>query len=73
LLLLVAQHPDDPDHRVLAHVKNNAEPKGPSLTYRLVSTETGPRVGWDGPTNLTAGDLYRTNADSGGASKLAEK
>ena len=71
--LLAGRHPDDPDRRVLTHVKNNLGPEGPSLGYRLTAGPTGKVVAWDGATNLTADDVVREDAATAGASKLAEK
>ena len=71
--LLAGRHPDDPDRRVLTHVKNNLGPEGPSLGYRLVDGPAGKVILWDGATNLTADDVVREDAANATASKLAEK
>ncbi len=71
-VLLAGRHPDDPDRRVLAHVKNNLGEEGPSLGYRLVAADGVPTVAWDGPTNLTADDLCRED-ECEGASRLAKQ
>lgn len=71
--LLAGRHPDDPDRRVLTHVKNNLGPEGPSLGYRLTTGPAGKVVAWDGATNVTADDVVREDAATAAASKLAEK
>jgi hypothetical protein len=56
---LVAQHPDDPDLKIVAHVKHNISERGQSWVYELVKqTEDGlPILKWVGTSNLTIDDL----------------
>jgi hypothetical protein len=45
--LLVAKHPDDPDHeRVLAATKSNLGPPPPSLRYRVTASEDSEDIPW---------------------------
>jgi AAA domain len=58
--LMIAQHPDDPDLRVLAMPKTNIGLPGRSLGFRL---RPGAGVGqtvveWCGPVDVTAQDLW---------------
>ena len=59
--LLVAKHPDNPDHeRVLAALKSNLGPPMPSLRYRLVPSSTHhtvPVVEWMGACEWSAAQL----------------
>ena len=56
--MAVAKHPENPELRVLAQVKNNIGPKGESLIFCLKSyNDTLPVVEWRGTTDLTADDL----------------
>lgn len=59
---LVAEHPDDPTIKVVAHVKHNIAPRGKSWTYRLVEPRPGaiPVLEWIGESELTAEDLLNT-------------
>jgi hypothetical protein len=56
---LVAQHPDDPDLKIVAHVKHNISERGQSWVYELVKqTEDGlPILKWVGTSDLTIDDL----------------
>ena len=56
---LVAQHPDDPSLKIVAHVKHNISERGQSWVYELVQeTENGlPILNWVGPSDLTIEDL----------------
>lgn len=60
----LAPHPDDPEARVLAQVKNNVAPLAPSRVLRLDPTPSGvARVRWDGTTDLTAEALHAARED----------
>ena len=58
--LLVAKHPDDPDHeRVLTATKSNLGPPMPALRYRITADAAGdetraPYVEWLGECDLSA-------------------
>lgn len=52
-MLLLDQHPDDENLRVLAHAKSNLAPLGRSQTFRLVDGA----IQWSGAVDLTAEDL----------------
>jgi hypothetical protein len=55
---LVAAHPEGKGRAVLAQVKNNLAPPGPSLAYEVQSAAgAGPTVTWLGPAEQTADDL----------------
>ena len=59
--LLVAKHPDNPDHeRVLAALKSNLGPPMPSLRYRLTPSSINlavPVVEWTGACEWSAAQL----------------
>jgi hypothetical protein len=60
-VLVTERHPDDDDVVVLARVKGNVAARDvPSLAYRLVvdPAHDVPKIEWEGPTNLTAEDLF---------------
>lgn len=57
-VLLVAPHPDDPELRVLAHVKSSLGQRAPSLTFRV--SDRG--LSWGSPSNLTADELLAAQA-----------
>jgi len=56
---LVAQHPDEPGWKVVAHVKHNLSERGQSWIYELVkgAKDGLPVLTWVGPTDLTVEDL----------------
>jgi archaellum biogenesis ATPase FlaH len=62
---LVAQHPDDPEQKIIAHVKHNIAPRGTSWVYELVqeAPDGVPVLKWIGPSDLTVEDLM--GADDG--------
>ncbi|MFT4095694.1 MAG: AAA family ATPase [Rhodoblastus sp.] len=57
--VLVALHPDDPDVKVIAHLKHNLAPRGESWMYQLIakSEDDVPRLDWLGRCALTVDDL----------------
>lgn len=56
--MAVAKHPENPDLRVLAQVKNNIGRKADSLIFHLVSeSDELPILKWKGTIDLTADDL----------------
>ncbi len=56
--LAVAKHPEDPDLRVLAQVKNNIGPRGDSRVFKILGRgESMPVIKWEGTTDLSADDL----------------
>jgi len=56
--LLAAEHPFQPDLRVLAVTKSNLAERPPSLGYRLVTTASrSVRIEWQGPIDITADAL----------------
>jgi hypothetical protein len=65
VVLSVHRHPEKPDQRVLAVVKNNLAPEAPSLVWHLVpSPEHGcGRVEWLGETDLRADALLAAQRD----------
>jgi hypothetical protein len=59
--LLLARHPADPALRVLTRTVPAAGPPAPSLTFWLAAGyEDQPTLRWQGPSDLTAGDLLGT-------------
>ncbi|MCB1470789.1 MAG: AAA family ATPase [Rhizobiaceae bacterium] len=56
---LVAEHPDDPELKIVAHVKHNIAPRGQSWVYELVQEvpDGMPVLKWIGPSDLTIEDL----------------
>ena len=56
---LVAQHPEDPNWKIVAHVKHNIAPRGTSWVYELAQEvpEGVPILKWIGPSDLTVDDL----------------
>lgn len=61
---LVAEHPDDPEQKIVAHVKHNIAPRGTSWVYELVQEvpEGVPVLKWIGPSQLTIDDLMGSDA-----------
>lgn len=55
---LVAENPDNPDQRVICHLKYNLAPKTPSLTF----TVKEGRFLWGGESSLTAEQVLATPA-----------
>ncbi len=56
----IGQHPDNPDHRVMAHLKHNVGPKGPSWVYMMqIPTKEGgvPRLEFIGEEEITVNEL----------------
>lgn len=66
--LLVAQHPEDEQRRVLAPIKTNLGAPPPSLSYRLVEADGDvARIEWEGTSEVTAAQLLVvTSGDSQG-------
>lgn len=62
---LVAQHPNDPDQKIVAHVKHNIAPRGTSWVYELVQEvpDGVPVLKWIGPSDLTIEDLMGGDDD----------
>jgi len=56
----IGQHPDNPDHRVMAHLKHNVGPKGSSWVYMMqIPTEEGgvPRLEFIGEEEISVNEL----------------
>jgi len=56
----IGQHPDNPDHRVMAHLKHNVGPKGQSWVYMMqIPTEEGavPRLEFIGEEEISVNEL----------------
>lgn len=70
---LVAENPDDPAEKVIAHIKHNISERGQSWAYRLVQKADGtlPILEWIGASDLTAEDLLGS-ADTDRKSALDE-
>lgn len=67
-VLLVGNHPDGSDKRVVVHGKTNEGPLATTLGYRLVADDNKgvPAVRWIGPQNVTADMLGIEALDAGG-------
>lgn len=74
IVVLLALNPNDPEERVLAHVKNNLSQPAPSLAFGLVPSieSTEPMVRWAGRTYISAADLGFQSAGSPSAVGRAE-
>lgn len=58
--LVVGEHPQDEDLRILASNKGNLCKKAPSLQYRIKTALNGSaRVEWEGESHLNASDLIQ--------------
>lgn len=57
--LVVAEHPDDPDLKVVAHSKHNLSPKCKSLSYRIIGNgdDKPPTFKWEGEIDIDANEL----------------
>ncbi len=67
-VLTIAEDPDDPQRRIIAHSKSNLAAPGSSLVYTLA----GGSFQWDGTSNLTADQLLAQPASEGERSALAD-
>lgn len=71
--MAVAKHPENPDQRVLAQVKNNIGRKADSLIFQLeCKGDKLPVLKWKGITELTADDLEGAVSTPGKAIDSAE-
>ncbi len=69
--LLVAKAPDEPNQRVLCHIKSNLGPLAPSLLFEPVSGENGiVQIEWRGECDYTPEDVL--SPPKPGDSRLAE-
>jgi hypothetical protein len=78
MAFLIAAHPNDPEIRVMAAVKNNIGRKAESLSYRItpqyvaaVEDEIG-RIEWLGPVALTDSELLQPEAASKAVGRAIE-
>ena len=46
MAFVIGEHPEDPERRVVVHQKNNLAPVPPTLSFRVVATESVARVEW---------------------------
>lgn len=67
--LLVAEDPDDPGRKIIAHSKHNLSKRMESIAYRLVDQgeDEMPRFEWAGTSTLSADEL--TGASSGSSTQ----
>jgi hypothetical protein len=66
-IVQVGLHPENPEQRVMVHVKHNLSRQGASMLYSLAGgnrTEV-PTIQWEGECDLTAADLGRPVAKPG--------
>lgn len=68
--LMIGKSPDDPNLRVLCHVKNNLGLLAPSLLFEPVDVGGIPQIEWRGECDYTADDLLASPQQNAG--KLAE-
>jgi hypothetical protein len=62
---LLGHDPENPDHRILAHLKNTNAPPQPSLVFAIQSTPGQPAVPiWLGESTLTAEGLLARSSNS---------
>jgi hypothetical protein len=62
-VLVVGQHPEDDDLRVLVSLKSNLGPKPPALGFVIEQAGTAPVVRWRGPVDLATTDLTSAGRD----------
>lgn len=55
--LLIGKSPDDPNFRVLCHIKSNLGPLSPSLLFEPVDLDGSVIVEWRGECDFTADDI----------------
>src|SRR5262245_3489912 len=67
-VLMVGRDPDSDDRRIVAHVKSNLAPLGPSLSYTIKDG----KFEWSGEAPFTAEDLCRGAEDTATRSALKE-
>jgi len=74
VVMIVEQHPEDPQSAVLAVAKSNVGPIPPSLTFRKVPASVPTddqelvhtsRLEWTGVTNVSADELLQARGDGG--------
>lgn len=63
MVLMVAEHPDDPARRVLAVSKSNLAPVPDSLEFSIEDDGTGSRLVWGGRSDFTADTLHTARAE----------
>ncbi len=68
--LMIGRSPDDPNLRVLCHVKNNLGRLAPSLLFEPVDVDGVPQIEWRGECDYTADDLLTSPKQN--AARLAE-
>jgi len=68
--LMIGKSPDDPNLRVLCHVKNNLGRLAPSLLFEPVDVDGVPQIEWRGECDYTADDLLASPKKNEG--RLAE-
>ena len=59
--LVVLEHPNDPETRVLAQSKANYSKRGPSITFEVTSSDGGatPKIKWNGVIDQNADQLMQ--------------
>ena len=62
-VLMVGQHPEDDDLRVLVSLKSNLGPRPPALAFEIEQAGTAPVVRWRGPVDLATTDLTSAGRD----------
>jgi archaellum biogenesis ATPase FlaH len=67
--LLVGQDPDEPNCRIICHIKSNLAPRGASLKYELVPGSQSP-FRWKGTCDMNPEDLLKAPSGSSGTTEL---
>lgn len=67
--VLIGQHPENDELRVMVHIKHNLSERGPSQLYALVDGGRGkriiPRVAWQGECELGPEDFLKSSEKVG--------
>ena len=73
-VLLTDRDPEDPDRRVLAVVKSNLSAPVPSLSFSIVTSDSGTsRIEWHGQSTQTADSLTLARAAEGKSERPQSK
>lgn len=62
-VLVVGQHPEDDDLRVLVSLKSNLGPRPPALAFEIEQVGMAPVIRWKGPVELASEDLTGAGRD----------
>ena len=68
-VLLVGENPNEPEHRVLAQIKNNLGSKAPSLGFCIEAHDAVGRIRWLERSPFTADELLASRGHRSGPTK----